>query len=127
MEDRLREMTHFSTLEYRHLGPNKWLLTKPFMYFGDLNTVVVPSGFVTDLDSVPRVPFLYAALKGRSIRAATIHDYMYKSQLGKKLADRTFYKAMGHENIPNRRRLPIYWGVVLFGKSSYSQYGNNLS
>jgi len=122
MEDRLREMTHFSTLEYRHLGPNKWLLTKPFMYFGDLNTVVVPSGFVTDLDSVPRVPFLYAALKGRSIRAATVHDYLYNTQAGKAYADKVFLEAMKDEGLPARRRYPIYWGVALFGHWAYNQY-----
>jgi len=116
----------FSSLEYRHLGKDKWQLTKVFMYFCNRGTVVVPSGAVTDLDSVPRVPFLYAALKGRSVRAATIHDYLYKSQKGKKYADDTFLAAMKDEGLPRRRRYPIYWGVRFFGKSSYDQYAEEI-
>lgn len=125
MKSWLDGMPKFSALEYRHIGKDTWQIIKPFMYFGDSGTVVVPTDFITDLDSVPRVPFLYALLKGRSVRAATIHDYLYKTQKGKKLADDTFLKAMKDEGLPRRRRYPIYWGVVMFGHYSYTKYSEN--
>jgi len=117
----------FSALEYRHVGPDAWQLTRTFMYFGEDYNIVVPFGFVTDLDSVPRIPFLYALLKGRSVRAATVHDYLYKTQADKAYADSVFLAAMKDEGLPARRRYPIYWGVVLFGHWSYTQYARKLS
>jgi len=92
------------------------------MYFGDVNTIVVPTGFITDLDSVPRVPLFYAMLKGFTVRAATIHDYLYKTQRGKAFADNMFLAAMYDEGIPAFRRYPIYWGVSMFGRSAYESY-----
>ena len=112
----------FSALEYRHVGPNAWQLTRSFMYFGDKYTILVPFGFITDMDSIPRVPVLYALLKGRSVRAATVHDYLYSTQAGKAYADRVFLAAMEDEGLPARRRYPIYWGVALFGHWAYNQY-----
>ena len=112
----------FSALEYRHVGPNAWQLTRTFMYFGEGYVIVVPFGFITDLDSVPRVPGLYSLLKGRSVRAATVHDYLYSAQRGKKYADKVFLEAMKDEGLPARRRYPIYWGVALFGHWAYNQY-----
>ena len=115
----------FSALEYRHVGPNAWQLTRTFMYFGEDYTIVVPFGFTTDLDSIPRIPFLYALLKGRSVRAATVHDYLYNTQAGKAYADKVFLAAMEDEGLPARRRYPIYWGVALFGGPSYNQHAES--
>ena len=112
----------FSALEYRHVGPNAWQLTRTFMYFGEDYTIVVPFGFITDGDSIPRVPVLYALLKGRSVRAATVHDYLYSTQAGKAYADKVFLAAMKDEGLPARRRYPIYWGVALFGHWAYTHY-----
>ena len=120
-------LPRFSTLEFRHIGPDQWLITKPFMYYGVRGTVVVPSGFISDLDSLLRIPILYAALKGRSVRAVVIHDYLYKTQKGKPMADSTFLAAMKDEGLPARRRYPIYWGVVLFGHWAYTQYARKIT
>ena len=119
---RVRGMPRFSPLEYLYVGYGRWKLTKSFMDFGDAWTVIVPEGFTTDLDSVPRVPFLHAMLKGYTVRAATIHDYLYNTQRGKKFADTIFLMAMDDEGVPNIRRYPIYWAVALFGHKAYSNY-----
>lgn len=111
----------FSDLMLQHNEGGKWELTEPLFYFGLLNPIVVPSGFRTDLDSVPRLPLIYAVFKGRAVRAAVVHDYLYESQRGKKFADNTFLKAMKHEGLPARWRYPIYWAVVLFGNPIYSR------
>jgi hypothetical protein len=115
----------FSALEYRHVGPDAWQLTRTFLYFGNGYVIVVPFGFITDLDSIPRVPFMYALLKGRSVRAATVHDYLYNTQAGKAYADSVFLAAMKDEGLPKRRRYPIYWAVALFGGPSYNQHAES--
>lgn len=111
----------YSRLSHEFTVDRKWRLTKPLMYFHPTHTIVVPSGFITDLDSVPRVPVVYAAFKGRAVRSAVVHDYLYESQKGKAYADRMFLDAMGHEGVAARWRYPIYWAVVLFGGSIYAR------
>lgn len=60
---------------------NLWILGSPLVYESDLlkATVTVPKGFVTDLASVPRMPFLYFYWGGRAHREAVIHDYLYRT------------------------------------------------
>jgi len=118
---RLPASTYFSDLVQQYVGHGEWQLTEPLLYFGLDNPIVVPSGFTTDLDSVPRLPLVYAVFKGRAVRAAVVHDYLYETQRGKSFADRTFLKAMTHEGLPARWRYPIYWAVVLFGSPIYSR------
>ena len=120
---RLKAQPRFSELRLEFVVAGRWRLTKPFMYYGDDINVVVPAGFTTDFDSVPRIPLLYAAFKGHTTQAAITHDHLYREQSGKAFADSTFLAAMEHEGLPLRRRLPIYWGVVLFGGPTYKRHG----
>lgn len=109
----------FSDLVQQWVGDGVWELTEPLIYLGADEAIVVPAGFRTDMDSVPRVPVIYAAFKGRAVRSAVVHDYLYESQRGKRFADRAFLQAMRHEGVPARWRYPIYWAVVLFGGPVY--------
>lgn len=111
----------FSRLTHTLTRTGQWRLTLPLMYFHRSGTIVVPSGFETDLDSVPRIPGVYAAFKGRAVKSAVVHDYLYESQRGKAFADRIFLDAMRHEGVPARWRYPIYWAVVMFGGCIYSR------
>ena len=112
---------YFSDLVLQHTDGGKWELKEPLFYFGLLNPTVVPSGFKTNLDSVPRLPLIYATFKGRAVRAAVVHDYLYESQRGKQFSDQTFLLAMKHEGVPARWRYPIYWAVAMFGGRIYSR------
>jgi Protein of unknown function (DUF1353) len=78
-------------------------------------TVVIPRGFITDLDSVPRVPVLYEIYKGRTRIAALIHDFLYRMGCEKSASDVTFLYCMGLEGVANHYRYPIYWAVKYFG------------
>ena len=111
----------FSRLLHEYTKNRKWRLVKPLMYFHPTGTVVVPTGFVTDIDSVPRIPLVYAAFKGRAVKAAVVHDYLYESQRGKAFADKIFLDAMAHEGVPARWRYPIYLAVKFFGGPIYSR------
>lgn len=107
----------FSPLSVEWDGEH-WVLTKPLVY-GD---IVVPAGFPTDKDSVPRVPFAYWLFKGRSRRPPVVHDYLYASQAGRAYADRVFLDAMKDRGMPARLRYPIYWAVRTFGWWAYRKH-----
>lgn len=85
----------------------------------------VPEGFITDLDSVPRIPIFYLVFKGRTTKAAIVHDYLYSNSSNRKEADQTFLALMELEKVRRRYRLPIYWAVRIFGGSRYSNKQDN--
>jgi len=98
----------------------RWILSKSLQYVGNDGWVVaVPKGFSTDLDSVPRIPFAYAWLKGRAVKSAVIHDWLYSKRHDRKEADKIFLEAMEEEGVPSWRRLPIYLAVRAFGWLAY--------
>lgn len=78
--------------------------------------IEIPAGFVSDLDSVPRLPLFHTIFKGRTVEAALLHDYLRSTDLGRKQSDKIFLQAMVAEGVRKRYRLPIYWAVRLFGR-----------
>lgn len=107
-------------VKYNHTT-RRWVLTKALEYTTDDGwTVEVPPGYSTDLDSVPRIPFAYAWLKGRATKSAVIHDYLYSNRHDRKEADKIFLNAMKDEGVPVWRRVPIYLAVRAFGGLAYS-------
>ena len=79
----------------------------------------MPHGFESDLDTIPRVPFFYAWLKNRTAAAAVWHDFFYKSGYPRVWADAAFLALMVEEGVKKRYRLPIFWGVRIFGGFVY--------
>ena len=78
--------------------------------------VNIKKGFITDLDSVVRIPFIYSNLKGRAVLAPIMHDYLYCTNLKpRKEADDLFYACMLEEGVKRRYALLIWGGVRLFG------------
>lgn len=95
-----------------------WVVTQNWSKYGH----TIPAGFTTDLDSVPRIPALYTAIKGRSVWAALLHDYLYASQCVKrKEADQLFRKAMIEEGVPNWIAYSMYLSVRAFGGLYYKK------
>ena len=86
--------------------------------FKDL--ITVPSGFVTDFASVPRVPIAYYLAGNTAHAAAVVHDYLYQTHIVSKFkSDRIFLEAMVVTEIPKWRRQVMYYAVVFFGWSSW--------
>lgn len=112
-------MNWFTELHTVHGDNKQWKLTEDFHYRGNYRTWSVPKGFETDLDSVPRIPIIYAMFKGRTTKAAVIHDWMYVTDQGKFLADAVFLEAMKAEGLKPWFRWPIYLAVTLFGWPIY--------
>lgn len=77
--------------------------------------VSIPAGFITDLDSVPRIPFVYALIKGRARISAIIHDYLcVYSNLTQKEIDKVFKKAMKAEGVDWLYKNLIYYSTRLY-------------
>lgn len=97
--------------------PHEWMTLS-------LDKVVVPPGFLTDLDSVPRLPFVYWVGKSRTVKAAVVHDWLYataalqpgdRRRVSRAQADRIFWCAMRDEGVPGWQRGLIYAAVRLAG------------
>lgn len=86
-------------------------------------TFTVPKGFITDLDSIPKIPYLYSLFKGRASWSAVIHDYLYHSgEVSRKSADDLFLLDMKKERIGWLYRHLIYLAVRTFGWLAWNRY-----
>ena len=107
----------FSPLETEFIPPNMWRLSLPMVWRpGTSDQITVPEGFVTDLDSVPRIPLVYAKYKGRTTKAAVLHDYLcHRHDYGWAEAANIFLEAMKDEGVAWRIRYTIYIAVRAYG------------
>ena len=115
-------MTELCLIE---IGDKLWKLHEPLIYQSDVLdcTVTVPKGFVTDLASVPRVPFVYQFWGGRCHREGVIHDLLYRIDsvpvCSYMMANRVFLEAAKSRGKSIWVRIPMFWGVCLGGYFSY--------
>lgn len=81
--------------------------------------LIVPKGFKTDFDSVPRVPIVHSRYKGRSTKSAVIHDFLYhlvrQGRMERMLAERLYKLAMKDEGVPKNYRNVNYNTLVMVG------------
>lgn len=107
-----------------------WRLITPLFYWSVLlgdNLITVPIGFLTDLASVPRLPFTWFLAGGRVPRPAVIHDYLYQKRgfdtssgfipVTRQQADAVFFEAMKADPIDgsNFATRWMIWGAVRLG------------
>jgi len=71
-----------STLQVARLPDGQWRLLAPLRYQSAvLGTLIeVPTGFLTDFASVPRLPLAYLLAGDTAHEAAVIHDFLYQRQ-----------------------------------------------
>jgi hypothetical protein len=102
-------------------GRGSWKLTAPFIYRSDIaGTITVPTGFITDFASVPRVPLAFWLTGDTAHDAAVIHDYLYSTGMFKReIADAVLLEAMAASGIPIWRRYAMYFAVRVFGGAHF--------
>jgi hypothetical protein len=84
--------------------------------------ITVPPKFVTDLASVPRLPIAFMLAGDTAPKSAVIHDYLYKFKIcEKERADAIFYEAMEIEGVSLWRRILIYTGVRIGGRTTWEK------
>lgn len=105
------------------LGPDEFQLAEPFAVQTADATYVVPAGFISDLESVPRVPVIYALFKNRAPYSAILHDWLYETRIvSRAVADRLFLAAMKAEGLPWWMRRAMYAGVRVGGARLYASH-----
>lgn len=90
-------------LDIRQLGRRRWMTLAPLVYRSDLlvEPVTIPSEFITDLASVPRLPFAYLLAGDRAHGPAVVHDWLYQHPdwEDRALADAMLLEAMTVEQL----------------------------
>lgn len=101
---------------------DQWRLVAPLVYqtrWG-LPPIEVPTGFETDLASIPSGLRSLIRVNGRHRRAAALHDYLYHYGIGSRvLADLIFLHAMEDDGVREPERKTLYMGVRLGGGHSW--------
>ena len=111
-----------------YVGNGKWVLTDDLAYQSRYGRIVVPKGFRTDLDSVPRLPLAYWLTKNASVTGAVVHDYLYASgrigdfRITREQADEVFLEIMDEEGVSWWRRRLIWLGVRAGGWRPWGDY-----
>ncbi len=106
------------------LDDYRWRLMEPFEFWltdAPDDVIRVPTGYVTDLTSVPRLFWSIFPPHGRYAKAAIVHDWLYDNALRTKAeADRIFLDGMTVLGVPRWRRWVMYAAVRLFGRGKYA-------
>ena len=109
-----------------YIDGKNWKLIKEFsFYFYYKNkkiTITVPTGFITDFASIPRIFWSLLPPTGKYGKAAVIHDYCYRKRLlPRKLADKVFLEAMKVLKVARWKIYIMYLAVRLFGWRYYGK------
>lgn len=100
-------------------------LEAPFAYYSDLlgRWVTVPTGFSTDLASVPKVLWNVLPPMGNYSDAAVIHDWLYQHNgVTRGQADAVLNEAMEVCGVGRWTRWVIYSGVRVGGWKPWGAY-----
>lgn len=106
-------------------GGLPYTLFAPLVYdSAHLNrTVIVPTGFRTDLASIPRVLWSILPPFGSYSDAAVVHDFLYQfNGIDRHDADQVLNEAMEVCQVGRWKRWTIYSGVVLGGWVTWRRY-----
>ena len=103
-------------------GTDEWRLLEPLRYQtsvkGGNTEITVPSGFINDLASIPRLFQSIVPKVAKHRRAAVVHDYLYRergslpyAKFTRKQADQIFLEAMKADDVRWTRRRVMYLAV----------------
>jgi hypothetical protein len=99
-------------------------LLAPLEYYSDLleRKLVVPTGFVTDFASVPRVLGAYLLFGGKGRRASALHDMLYTSRIvDRETADLVLREALLATGYSRFTAQAFYLGVRAGGQSHWDK------
>lgn len=110
--------------------PDWWELYMPlYVRLSDGNELCIPSGYVTDFASVPKILWSFCPPIGKYNRAALVHDFLYDMQYrasengeyeARKFADKEFLRIANEVDAKSRIRHYIMYSMVrCFGKTAW--------
>ena len=100
-----------------------WINLLPFRYNSKAASriITVPSGFLSDFASTPRVPIIYEMFGNIAYEEAMLHDYLYTSgRESRATAVAVLREACELNGMPAWRRWGLWIGVRLGGGSHYT-------
>lgn len=99
--------------------------------------VEVPTGFRTDLGSIPALVRWWLSPDAPYAQAYVVHDRLYAIQADREMADMILWEALGlpyrvydetgamhRVTCPVLKRVAIYWAVRIGGGPAYRRHGN---
>lgn len=97
------------------------VLTMLCFYSAEFKVVInVPAGFITDLDSTPRIPFVYLLMNGFGDMPAVVHDYLYSTGIMTRVqSDWVLREACLVTGVPKWKVNLVWAGVRLGGAGHY--------
>jgi len=113
-----RFLTSLRIEEISSQGRGTWELVNALAYKSELldYTIIVPSGFITDLASVPRIPVAFTFVGCMAHRAGVVHDWLYTShEVDRALADKILREAAGIDGAGGIRAGLLWAGVRIGG------------
>lgn len=101
-----------------------WRLAAHLVWISeDGRYIDVPKGFETNFASVPRIFWSLLAPIGPYVKAAVIHDYLYRKQVfSRSRADSYFFEAMKDSGTNWAQRQIIWQQVRAFGWFAWNRY-----
>jgi len=103
---------------------DNWIVMADFRFSKYGLDILIPRGFVTDLASIPRWLWFLIAPFELSTTAVIVNDWCYRKGSWKRsFVDMVFLAIMRDENVPRWRRNAAYYGVKVFGGSSFGTNG----
>lgn len=108
---------------YPQKGYN-FTLCRKFIYYINGHKLIIPSGFSTDLASIPKILWsIYSPNKANTIAPAVIHDYLYfcPEQMSRTEADSIFYDALIYNKVKTRAAFQYWIAVRIFGHSHFNE------
>lgn len=96
--------------------PQQWIVRQDLVVRIYGSELVVPSGFICDFASVPRLLKPLFPDKAINSTASVVHDYLYSTGLSSKwMADAVFYELLKCAHCAWITRISMWLGVALFG------------
>lgn len=98
-----------------------WILMDELIYESGTERYVVPTGFPTNIASVPRVLWGFIPPYGKYSKAAILHDFFYSSRgsVTREYADHKFYELLKECGVGPIKSQLMYRFVRMFGKTSW--------
>jgi hypothetical protein len=114
-------VSHFETELVAKAVDGGWMLHEDLVYHSDIlrRVVTVPTGYTTDLASVPRLlRWIVPVANAKNRKAAVVHDYLCTHGDGvvknQKQSDRVFREALGVLGLGRFKSGALYYPVRIF-------------
>lgn len=125
--------TYTTPLQIEVIKKWKFKLLTPFEYHigeypakNESDIIRVPTHFVTDFASIPRLFWAILSPMDEYAKAAVLHDWLYYTGIySKKKTERIFKEAMKTLKVPRWKIFFVYNAVVYFGFMAWNKHRKN--